>query len=82
VVEHVNTEFPAVERFPATTPEYATVMGCKFTADAGPARRVIGITKARIAAQRLEAKLARFFKAESNSALSMVATPLTRPASP
>ena len=35
VVEHVKTELPAVERFPETTPEYATVIGCRVTAVAG-----------------------------------------------
>jgi hypothetical protein len=34
-VEHVKTELPAVERFPETTPEYATVIGCRVTAVAG-----------------------------------------------
>jgi hypothetical protein len=82
VVEQVRTEFPAVERFPAITPEYATVMGCRFTADAGPISNVIGTAKARIAAQRLVAFLASLVTAESKRALSMVYTPLTRPASP
>ena len=42
VVEHVRTEFPAAERLPATTPEYATVMGCRVTALAGLANRASG----------------------------------------
>ena len=54
MVEQVRTELPAVERLPATTPEYATLMGCRVTAVAGLANRANGRPNAPSKARVLE----------------------------